>query len=218
MEEQNISPQKVIDEAQDFLRSKRDDNLEDFARHAKNITDAITQLESELEQHTLAKREKGISKPERDILALRIAQHQDMKRRLTSARSDLTTRLAEFRNKTVGALNTNRIRAAAKNPSRRNIWRAALTKNLRKFPSEIRKKAQSAKMEHTKARWQPALTDMLGILTEPSVELRRDAAEKFIKRHQPNWAAKLGGDVEYRTELLDIFLDALTTLDSPDPK
>lgn len=217
MEEQGISPQQVIDEAQDFLRSKRDDNLEDFARHAKNITDAITRLESELEQHILAKRERGISKTERDILAVRIAECRDLKRRLTNARSDLSTRLAEFRNRTVGALNTNRIRAAAKNPSRRNIWRAALTKNLRKFPSEIRKKAQSAKMEHTKARWQPALTDMLEILAEPSVELRRDAAEKFIKRHQPNWAAKLGGDAEYRTELLDVFLEsvnALTTTDS----
>jgi hypothetical protein len=217
MEEIRIPPETVITEAQDFLRSRRDDNLEDFAHHAKSITDTITHVESELEKLALAKRDKNTNKTERDILAVRIAKYQDMKRKLTSTRSELATRLSDFRNKTVGALNTTRIRAAAKNPTRRNIWKPALTKNLQRFPSEVQKKAQSAKMYHTKARWQPALEDMKDVLTEPSVELQRDAAEKFIRKHQPNWAAKLTGDVQYRTELLDVFLgsvNALTTTES----
>ena len=67
-------------------------------------------------------------------------------------------------------------------------------------------------MPHTKAHWQPALADMQVILSEPSIELQRDAAEKFLRKHQPNWVAKLSGDAEYRTELLDVFLDALTAL------
>ncbi len=217
MEEQKISPQQVIDEAQDILRSRRDDNLEDFARLAKWITDSTSQITAELAELRQQRRSKDVAKTQKDILLVRIAQHKDLMRRLKNAHAELSSRLSEFRDKTVGALNTARLRAAAKDPTRRNIWMPALTKNLRKYPSQIQKKALSAKMVHTKARWQPALEDMKAILDEFSVDLQREAAEKFLRKHEPNWAAKLSGDAEYRGELLDVFLESVKSLTQTDP-
>lgn len=217
MDDQKFSPSQVNEDAQDFLRSKRNDNLNDFALHVKSTTDAITYVDAELKRLELEKRDKNVSKTGRMLISVEVAELRDLKRKLTGTRSELSVRLTEFRNKTVNTLNTSRLRQAAKDPSRRNLWKPALTKNLRKFPSEIQKKAQSAKMEHTKARWQPALADMKTILDETSVELQRDAAEKFIRKHKPDWAAKLSGDADYRTELLDVFLEALKGL-NPKPK
>lgn len=203
------SPAQVNDEALDFLKTKRNDSLDDFATQAEAINTSIISVEEKLASYQHRRGEKSLSKTEKDLLAIRIAEAKDLLRRLKSTRGELSQRLSDFREKTIGTLRVNHLRSASKDTKRRQIWKAALQKNLMKLPAEIVKKATSARMEHTKAKWVPAKDEMIMILNEESTEYQREAADKFLKRYEPTWAAKLHGDADYRNEMLDVLINSI---------
>jgi hypothetical protein len=206
-----LNSEQIYDRTRDFLKSKRDNNLDDLATLINECRDAIDQLDTDIESQLNNKNARGISSEDRVIARTRISNLKRQRARMVNARKQLRTRLREFSDDQILSDKLDQLKADAKDPAKRAIWRNALEKNLKKFPSDIQKSARSAKSEVTKDKYQRIASELAEVVSISDADLKGDAVERFLKDHKPEWLTKISGDPKYKQQMLTIFLDALTS-------
>ncbi|MFA6233770.1 MAG: hypothetical protein WC824_06220 [Bacteroidota bacterium] len=205
-----LSPQQIYEETRDFLKSKRDDNLDDLAHLISACRSAIGQLDTGIAAQLNKKSTRGISAEDRVIARTRVSQLRRQRALLVNARKQLRSRLRSFSSKQILSDKLDQIKADSKDPAKRAVWKKALEKNLRKFPRDTLQNARSAKSDITKEKYLRVSNDLAEVASISDPDLQRDAAERFLKDHNPEWHSKLSGDAEYKQQMLTVFLNAVT--------